>query len=121
MSLFVSWWLVAGSNYSSGTLATTWGSQTDANRAAGQVNFFDSTSNEYYITGVQLEVGENATPFEHITYAEELTLCERYYQELPIQDRTFVQYSYWKLHLWWQHKLLATNESNAYCYKWGKW
>ena len=82
--MFVIWWLVAGSNYSSGTLATTWGSQTDANRAVGQVNLFDSTSNEYYITGVQLEVGDQATPFEHLTYAEELTLCERYYQELPL-------------------------------------
>lgn len=78
-SLEISWWLIAGSNYSSGTLATTWGSQTDANRAVGQVNLFDSTSNEYYITGVQLEVGDNATPFEHLSYGEELSLCQRYY------------------------------------------
>lgn len=80
-SLEISWWLVGGSNYTSGTLATTWGSQTDANRAVGQVNLFDSTSNEYYITGVQLEVGDNATPFEHLSYAEELALCQRYYQK----------------------------------------
>ena len=78
-SLEISWWLIAGSNYSSGTLATTWGSQTDANRAVGQVNLFDSTSNEYYITGVQLEVGDNATPFEHLTITEELVLCQRYF------------------------------------------
>ena len=78
-SLEISWWLIAGSNYSSGTLATTWGSQTDANRAVGQVNLFDSTSNEYYITGVQLEVGDNATPFEHLSFGEELALCSRYF------------------------------------------
>jgi len=78
-SLDIVWWLVAGSNYSSGTLNTTWGTQTDANRAVGQVNLFDSTSNEYYITGVQLEVGDNATPFEHLTFGEELALCQRYY------------------------------------------
>jgi hypothetical protein len=79
-SLEISWWLIAGSNYSSGTLATTWGSQTDANRAVGQVNLFDSTSNEYYITGVQLEVGDNATPFEHLSFDEQSSLCKRYYQ-----------------------------------------
>ena len=78
-SLEIAWWLVGGSNYTSGTLATTWASQTDANRAVGQVNFFDSTSNEYYITGVQLEVGDKATPFEHLTIGEELALCQRYF------------------------------------------
>ena len=77
-SLEISWWLVGGSNYTSGTLATTWGSQTDANRAVGQVNLFDSTNNEYYMTGVQLEVGDNATPFEHLTYQESAMLCYRY-------------------------------------------
>jgi hypothetical protein len=73
-------WLAAGSNYSGGTLNTSWNSSTNANRAAGQVNLADSTSNDWYITGVQLEVGDNATPFEHLSYGEELALCERYYQ-----------------------------------------
>lgn len=82
-SLSVIWWLVAGSNYtgSGSGLQTTWGSQTDNRRAVGQVNLFDSTSNEYYITGVQLEVGENATPFEHLTFDEQSSLCKRYYQQ----------------------------------------
>ena len=71
-------WLAAGSNYSSGTLQTSWGSRVDANRAVGQVNLADNTSNEWYITGVQLEVGEQATPFEHRSYGEELALCRRY-------------------------------------------
>jgi hypothetical protein len=50
--------------------------------ATGQVNIMDSTSNEWYITGVQLEIGSVATPFEHRSYGEELALCQRYYQSV---------------------------------------
>jgi len=42
----------------------------------------DSTSNTFYLTGVQLELGKVATPFEHRSYGEELALCYRYYQQL---------------------------------------
>jgi hypothetical protein len=45
------------------------------------VNFMDSTSNEIYFTGVQLELGKVATPFEHRSYGEELALCQRYYHQ----------------------------------------
>ena len=79
-SLRARWYLAAGTDYTSGTLATTWAAQVTANRAVGQVNFFDSTSNDFYLTGVQLEVGSAATPFEHNTYGQELQDCERYYQ-----------------------------------------
>ena len=48
--------------------------------STNQINFFDSTSNEWYLTGVQLEVGKNATEFEHRSYGEELALCQRYFQ-----------------------------------------
>ena len=44
----------------------------------GQSNFLDTTNNEFYLTGVQLEVGPNATEFEHRSYTEELALCQRY-------------------------------------------
>ena len=47
-----------------------------------QVNLFDSTSNNFFLTGVQLEVGDTATPFENLSYGEVLTLCERYYQKI---------------------------------------
>ena len=77
--LYVQWVLQAGSNYQSGTLNTSWNSPTTANRYVGQVNFFDNTSNNMYITGAQLEVGA-ATPFEHRSFADELVRCQRYYQ-----------------------------------------
>jgi hypothetical protein len=47
---------------------------------SGQKNFMDNTNNELYITGLQIEVGDTATSFEHRSLAEEKKLCERYYQ-----------------------------------------
>ena len=79
LGFLINWWLMAGSNYSGGTLtANTW-HNTTANRAAGQVNVMDSTSNEFYLTGVQLEVGEQATAFEHRSIGDEMARCQRYY------------------------------------------
>jgi len=78
--MLVQWWLSAGSDYSSGTLASNTWHTTTANRAVGQVNVTDSTSNNFYLTGVQLEIGETATPFEHRSYGDELARCQRYYQ-----------------------------------------
>jgi len=78
-SLRAVWWLVAGSAVNSGTLQTTWVNSTDTGAATGQVNFADSTSNDFYLTGCQLEVGSQATAFEHRSFGEELTLCQRYF------------------------------------------
>jgi len=83
-SLQLNFFLATGSDRSSGTLSTTWTSVTNANRAVGQVNLADSTSNEWYVTGVQLEVGEfdsttiPSFPFE--SYASNLQKCKRYFQ-----------------------------------------
>ena len=74
-------WLLAGSNFSGGSSLETGWSTADNTRAVGQTNLVASTSNEIYFTGVQLEVGKVATPFEHRSYGEELALCQRYYQE----------------------------------------
>ena len=71
----------AGPDLQSGTLQTSWGTLVDANRFVGQTNVLSSTSNYINITGVQLEVGENATPFERRMYGTELALCQRYYLE----------------------------------------
>ena len=79
LSLYVIWGLGAGSNYTSGTLATTWQSAVEANRYPGQVNLASATSNYWQITGIQLEVGDTATPFEFKSVEDELMECQRYY------------------------------------------
>jgi hypothetical protein len=81
--LLVYFWLAAGSTYAGGgSLNTSWNSGVANNtRVVGQVNLADSTSNDWYITGVQLEVGSDATPFEHLTFDEQDSLCKRYYQQ----------------------------------------
>ena len=80
LSLQLQFWLHAGSDFTSGTLnSTSWASNTDANRAVGIGSFFSSTSNDFYITGVQLEVGDTATDFEHRTFGDEVVRCQRYF------------------------------------------
>ena len=79
-SLYLQIFLHAGSNFSSGTLPATWASKTNANRAAGGGSFFDSTDRTFFITGVQLEVGQNPTEFEREPFYVTLRKCERYYQ-----------------------------------------
>jgi len=82
--LEIIWWLVAGTNFTSGSLQTSWGANTTAARAVGQVNNADSTSNNVHITGVQLEVGEYTSstipPFRHESYGDNLERCSRYFQ-----------------------------------------
>ena len=78
----ISFALAAGSNFTTGALGTSWATTATASRYAGHAaNVMSSTSNEWYITGIQLEVGEQATPFEHRSYADELARCQRYYVE----------------------------------------
>ena len=90
VSLNLSIWLHAGSDYTSGTLNETWGSVTAANRVVGISSILDSTSRTFSITGVQLEVGQNPTSFEHEPFERTLTKCQRYYQvvDFNIQDYT---------------------------------
>ena len=75
------WNLAIGTQYTSGTQRSAWHAYADADFAAGHaVNLLSSTSNEWHLTGVQIEVGSVATPFEHKTYAQELNRCMRYYE-----------------------------------------
>ena len=79
-SFSVEWFFDGSSTYTSGTTPTAWEARNNADRGVGTtIALADSTDNELYITGVQLEVGTVATPFEHRSYGEELALCQRYY------------------------------------------
>jgi hypothetical protein len=80
LSLLLVFYLGAGTNFTSGTLQTSWASATTANRAVGQVNCADSTSNDWLITGVQLEAGTSATDFEFLPIDVSLSRCQRYFQ-----------------------------------------
>jgi len=83
----IAWILAAGTTYSSGSNSASFSSYADANYAANQgVNVFDTIGNTWFITGVQLEVGQNPTSFEHINnFGEELAMCQRYFQKTNAQ------------------------------------
>ena len=73
-------WLHAGSDFTSGTLnSSSWASSVSANRAGGISSIYDSTDRTFFITGFQMEVGQNATTFEHEPFERTLKKCERYY------------------------------------------
>jgi len=82
ISLFLLFWLHAGSDFTSGTLNTAaFANNTNANRAPGIDSFFSNTANNFFLTGVQMEVGPVATEFEQEDIGVTLAKCQRYYQK----------------------------------------
>jgi hypothetical protein len=71
-------WGSFGSTYQTSSI-DQWVSSEKMSRDDSPINFFDNTANELYITGVQLEVGDTATPFEHEDFGTTLAKCQRYY------------------------------------------
>jgi hypothetical protein len=81
LSLSIGFWLGAGTDFTSGTLQTTWASTTTNKRAVGQTNLASAINNYWQVTGVQLEAGSVATPFEFEDFGTTLEKCQRYYQK----------------------------------------
>ena len=71
--------LAVGSTYHSSVAAGSWGNGGNIYGSSNQVNCMDNTSNNWYITGIQLEVGSSATPFEHENIDTTLRKCQKYY------------------------------------------
>ena len=78
--LIIEWWANSGSDYSSGSNSTSWEAADNTNRNANNIGIGQAVNDYLQITGVQLEIGERATPFEHRSYGDELLGCQRYYQ-----------------------------------------
>ena len=83
LGMMVVWSLASGSNYD-GVNSTSWSNYTTTNLNGGhqQDGVVTTASAVFYLTGVQWEVGSSATPFEHRPIGMELSLCQRYYQDL---------------------------------------
>lgn len=78
-SLCVSWWLAAGTDFKSGTLQTSWGTVTNANRCVGIGNLASAIGNTWLMTGAQMTVGTAVLPFQFKKYQTDLSECQRYY------------------------------------------
>jgi hypothetical protein len=79
--LVIIWHLASGPD-DQAAAKTTWASDSSMRTVSGMSNFMSATANEFYITGVQLEVGSVATDFEHRSFGQELQLCNRYYYDV---------------------------------------
>ena len=89
VGLRIHWILCSGSD--NNLTADTWTSGLKYG-TTNQANLFDSTSNNWYLTGVQLEVGDTATTFEHRSHGDELRRCQRYYYQFEIFPNQVVNF-----------------------------
>ena len=80
LGMEIGFWLNAGSTFTSGSLKTVWGAYSAGSRNPSNLGVGGATSDYFAITGVQLEVGTVATPFERRSFAQELSLCQRYFE-----------------------------------------
>ena len=117
-SLSISWILASGPNYTSGTASSTWvASITAANRYVGHTaNVTDTVGKTWQMTGVQLEVGEKATPFEHRSYGDELARCQRYHLQIPAETQYYLAQTtngYTRLSLLFPQTMRATPTVSA--------
>ena len=70
-----------GSDYTAGSSFDAWAAHSgSAQSPDANILFHDTANATFFVTGVQLEVGEQATPFEHRSFGDELARCQRYYQ-----------------------------------------
>ena len=85
LGFLIGFFLAAGTDYTSGSAPSAWEDRANTDLAAGVTlangsdKFGLSTSDKFYISGIQYEVGDYATDFEHRSYGDELAKCQRYF------------------------------------------
>jgi len=82
------WWTLAAGSDFQGT-NNTWTS-SEKYTTSDQVNWLDSTSNNFHITGVQLEIGSGASDFEHLPHDVQLQRCKRYFQNVAKTASSYI-------------------------------
>ena len=75
----VQWNLHIGSDYLGGS-NLTWDETNSYYGTTNTLNVLSSTDNDLFLTGVQLEIGDAATDFEHVPYDIQLQRCQRYFE-----------------------------------------
>ena len=81
-SISLNFFMHAGSTYTDGTLQSgSFAAITNGNRAAGIGSIMASTDNNFFITGLQMELGDAATDFEFVPHDVQLQRCQRYYEK----------------------------------------
>jgi len=84
-------WLHGGTTFSGGTFVeNTWHATNNIRIGDSQTSFFDSTNRTFFLTGLQIELGNQATPFEHRSFGEELALCQRYFQDPKLTSGNYL-------------------------------
>ena len=94
VGLYVDWFLCANSDVTA-SATSSWTSGTSYRASTNQVNLWDDGSNEWYLTGCQLEIGTTATEFEHQTYQEVAQLCYRYYYRTKPGNGAYFGSGFW--------------------------
>jgi hypothetical protein len=95
LGLGVNWIMNTGSDYTTGTAMNgTWQSLVNADRYVGHTATISASTSDYFdLTGVQLELGDTATDFEHRSYGDELARCQRYYKRFETTGAEYQGFS----------------------------
>ena len=104
------WWLNSGSTFTGGSQGG-WRTLVNSNRNSDNLTIGSTNDDEWFLTGVQLEVGERATPFEHRSYGNQLDLCQRYYDNVSLQRKVLTYESNgnrYMTNVYWHRTMRAT-------------